>query len=215
MQDDQPAVPDLAGADLNQARRFLDLLDPRGVFTFQTFSDRKNLKRTFYGRDGKPRQSDPFARVRHGTLDAHAAALIDLNRRGVGAFVMVNEGDGVVHENEDTCRVTANVTRVRAVFVDLDGSPVAPVLLSAAPPDWAVQSSPGRWHAYWKVANCPLGQFAAAQIALAAKFNGDTSIQDLPRVMRIPGFLHQKGTPFVSQLYLPEDYARLLENSNG
>ena len=128
---------------------------------------------------------------------------------------MVNEGDGVVHDGEKSCRMTANVTRVRAVFVDLDGAPIAPVLLSAVPPDWAVQSSPGRWHAYWKVTSCPLGQFAAAQIALAAKFNGDASVKDLPRVMRVPGFVHQKGTPFVSQLYLPEDYQGLLENCNG
>ncbi len=201
--------------DLVVSRRFLDLLDPLGVFTFQTFSDREELKRTFIGHDGKRRQYDPFAKVFHGTLDEHAAKLVDLNQHGVGAFVMVNEGDGVVHKGTKTCRLTANVTRVRAVFVDLDGSPIAPVLTGAVQPDWAVQSSLGRWHAYWKVTNCPLGEFTAAQIALATKFNGDASIQDLPRVMRIPGFLHQKGTPFVSQLYLPDDYPRLLENSNG
>jgi hypothetical protein len=99
-----------------------------------------------------------------------------------------------------------NVVRVRAHFVDLDGAPIHPVLEAAVRPDWVVESSPRRWHAYWMVDDCPLWQFQAMQSSLAAKFDGDKTVKDLPRVMRVPGFVHRKGQPFMSTLYLPEQY---------
>ena len=114
--------PDLATAD-----RFLNALDPRGVFTFQTFSDREEDKRTYVDKDGKKKTFDPNARVFHGTLAEHGQQLVELNQRGVGIFVMVNEGDGVVHKGKRTCRTAASVMAIRALFVDLDGSPLEPV----------------------------------------------------------------------------------------
>ena len=185
--------------DLACATRFLDLLDERGGFTFQTFLDS--------GIDAQ--LAGACARVLHGSLDQHAAQLTELNERGSGIFVMVNAGDGVVHAGARTCRATLSVQRVRAVFVDLDGAPIAPALESALPPDWIVQSSPGRWHAYWKVEDCPLSEFSAMQTALAAKYNGDPKVKDLPRVMRLPGFVHQKAQPFCSQLWEPADYQQI------
>ena len=181
---------------LDTAARFLALLDSADDFTFQTFPDPEG-------------ESRPWPRVLHGSLDGHAGELVALNEQGAGIFVMVNAGDGVTHPGSKTCRTAANVTRVRALFVDLDGAPIAPVLTSALPPDWVVQSSPDRWHAYWRVDDCPLDQFASAQAALAAQFHGDPSVKDLPRVMRIPGFLHRKGEPFLSELYLPAEYHRI------
>lgn len=127
---------------------------------------------------------------------------------------MVNAGDGVVHDGANTCRTTANVIKVRALFVDLDGAPITPVLSCPLPPDWAVQSSPGRWHAYWKVQECPLAAFTSAQSALAVKFGGDPIVKDLPRVMRVPGFVHRKAAPFTSRLYLPTDFPTLLEGTH-
>lgn len=47
---------------------------------------------------------------------------------------------------------------------------------------------------------CELAQFGPAQKALAEKFGGDPSVHDLPRVMRLPGFLHRKGEPFCSRI---------------
>jgi hypothetical protein len=94
--------------DLTAAKRFLDALDPSGVFSFQTFG----------GNDG--RKSETLARVLHGTLDQHAATLSALNHQGAGVFVMVNQGDLMG-------RKKANVRRIRALFVDLDGAPLEPV----------------------------------------------------------------------------------------
>jgi hypothetical protein len=189
--------------DLVEAQRFLDLLEAEGVFTFQTFSD-----------SDKARGGACFPRVFHGRLSEHGDNLASLNEAGAGIFVMVNAGDGVTHPGEKTCRAGVNVVRVRALFLDLDGSPIAPPLSSALPPDWVVQSSPGRWHTYWLVDECPLDDFTPTQTALARRFRGDPNVKDLPRVMRIPGFVHRKETPFLSELYLPTDYPNILETQH-
>ena len=178
-------------ARMAAAEKFLTILDSTGVFTFQTFDDDKNRK-------------DPsLARVLHGTLQDCAPELLRLQDRGAGAFVMVNRGDGVLHPGNRTCRTAANVIVVRALFLDLDGSPMEPVL-AALQPDMVLESSPGRWHCYWLVSNCPLADFKARQQQIAVKFNGDRSVNDLPRVMRLPGFLHQKAAPFRTRVAFPE-----------
>jgi hypothetical protein len=187
--------------NLQTASEFLSLLDEHDDFTFQTFPDRKSSIAS----------SASLPSVLHGTLDEHRIRLKQLNDAGAGIFVMVNEGDGEIKPGNKTCRTSANVVRVRALFVDLDGSPLDPVLSCELKPDWVVQSSPYRWHAYWRIAGCPLESFRGAQIALAQKFNADRSVNDLPRVMRVPGFIHHKAEPFTSRLWLPPNYQQISE----
>lgn len=165
--------------DLSAAARFLDLVAEGEAVTFQTFADR--------GKGGAQ------ARILHGYLDEHAVELQRLNAAGAGIFWMVNYGDG-------KGRTAANVTGVRALFVDLDGAPLAPVVACGVQPHAVVESSPGRFHAYWLVTGCTREQFAGLQKALAAKFDGDSSVHDLPRVMRLPGFVHRKGEPFTTRV---------------
>ncbi|MBB1472600.1 primase C-terminal domain-containing protein [Luteimonas sp. MC1782] len=166
-------------ADLTAARPFLDALG--GVFTFQTLPEASGAP---------PRIFEPL----HGSLAEHRSTLMRRNRQGASVLVMANEGDSRGRKKE-------NVTRVRCIFVDLDGSPLEPVNASAIRPSMTVESSPGRFHAYWLVQGMPLHDFTPAQQALAARFNGDTQVCDLPRLMRVPGFLHQKKeVPFQSRL---------------
>jgi len=165
---------------LDQARRFLEVVAGNELVTFQSFDDSEEKRRR-------------LARIIHGTLGQHAAQLTRLNNEGAGVYVMVNRGDGKGRKNE-------NVLSVRAVFIDLDGAPVEPVRNAPVKPHLIVQSSPGRYHAYWKVSDCPLENFGVIQKALAEKFNADTSISDLARVMRLPGFFHRKASPFMSVL---------------
>ena len=77
MKTQPPLIP-----DLGMAETFLNALDPKGRFTFQTFDDNKERK----GRS--------FARIFHGSLSEHAEELAALQQRGAGVFVMINEGDG-------------------------------------------------------------------------------------------------------------------------
>jgi putative DNA primase/helicase len=171
----------LDAPDLEQARTFLALLDPEAEsFTFQTFDD-------------SPAKSRSLAKVWHGSLEELAESLVKLQQAGAGVFVTVNETDG-------QGRKATNIVRVRAVFVDLDGAPVQPVMDCPLAPHIVVESSPGKYHAYWRVDALPLDQFGPIQKAIAARFGGDPSVHDLPRVMRLPGFWHQKGAPSVSRI---------------
>ncbi|MCD9027729.1 AAA family ATPase [Luteimonas sp. BDR2-5] len=164
-----PVVP--ATADRFTASRFLSALDSTaGTFAFRTFADNRKGGGKNYT----------------GTLAEHFDALAAANAAGDGVFVVVNEGG---HK-------AADIARVRAVFVDLDGTPLDAVRRCDLVPHVAVESSPGRFHAYWRVDGLSLDEFASLQRAIAARFEGDKSVNDLPRVMRLPGFQHRKGEPF-------------------
>jgi len=169
---------------------FLDTLvgedDP--CVTFQTFNDSQNC-------GALPPE------VLHGRLSEHDETLRGINGAGGGVFLMVNQGDL-------RGRSAKNVIAVRAVFVDLDGPPLSVIHDSPMKPHIIVESSPGRYHAYWRV-NCPLECFKAVQQGLAHRFSGDPSVCDLSRVMRMPGFYHQKGQRFLTRildLWLTQPY---------
>lgn len=174
----------LPSPDLGQASAFLNALaggDRFARFTFQTFGE------------GSAYGNKALNRVLHGTLAEHATTLIDLNDRGAGVFVMVNEGDG-------KGRKASNVKRVRAVFADFDGAPIAPLDDIDLKPHIVVESSADRWHAYWLVDGLPLSGFTGMQAAIAARFGADPKVKDLPRVMRVPGFFHRKTSSFLTRI---------------
>ena len=172
----------------SEALGFLSALDPdAGAFTFQTFDDDYDRK-------------DPhLALVRHGTLDQHWDRLCELSARGAGVFVTINETDL-------NGRCTNNITRVRALFVDTDGADHAQIL--KADPHLVVETSQGNFHDYWFISNCPMNEFTPAQKVMIGAWETDKSVHDLPRVMRLPGFPHQKvnalkgltGEPFMVRI---------------
>jgi hypothetical protein len=188
--------------DRAEAERFLKALDPTqdAHFCFQTFDDDPKRKKERAGanklrkKQGKPLLKDPLARWRYGTLAEHFDELAKLNARGAGIYVTVNKTDG-------KGRKKSNIMRVRASFVDLDGAPIEPVNSAGIKPHIVVESSPNRFHAYWcYIGRMPLRVFEPLQRGLAARFNGDPAVHDLPRVMRLPGFLHKKAEPFLSRI---------------
>ena len=160
--------------DTVSAKQFLDLLGQGEPFSFVTFDDRKKRK--------------DLARQLQGNLDQHLVDLATLNQLGAGVFVRINATDGRGNRAE-------NVQRVRAVFVDLDGADLNPVMAWKLPPHVVVQTSSGRWHAYWLVHDMHLERFHDVQRALADLFGGDKVVNDLGRVMRLPGFMHCKDIP--------------------
>src|SRR5579872_793611 len=89
------------------AQAFLDAFG-EATFTFQTFDDNSACK------------DRRLVRILNGTIEERFAELESLNRRGAGVFVTINRTDG---KGRESC----NIIGVRAVFVDLDGSPLAPV----------------------------------------------------------------------------------------
>jgi hypothetical protein len=166
--------------DRQQTGLFLSLLDANArskSFDFRTFDDRKNrLRKDLSGN-------------LTGTFDAKEKELLRRNADGAGVFVVINHGG---HSD-------AAVTKVRAVFADTDGAPLEPIV-EALTPHCVIATSPGNFHVYWLVDNqFPLDQFKPIQRAIAHKFGADSAVSNLSRVMRLPGFTHNKGEPFKVQ----------------
>lgn len=157
-----------------QTRAFLKLLDPKAsAFHFRTFDDLKDSKR-------------PGLTVNlSGSFDQVEGKLVSRNAAGAGVFAVINEGG----QKKD------DIYRIRAVFADTDGAPVEPIIQALAP-HAVIQSSPGKYHVYWLVDDdFPLMMFTPIQMAIATKFGTDPAVKDLSRVMRLPGFKHNKKTP--------------------
>jgi hypothetical protein len=168
--------------DCDDARAFIAAVagSPDAAVTFQTFTDRKPSP-------CPAEWKDPLKRVLHGTFDKLKKDLVNLNNQGAGIFLMVNAGDRRGRRAE-------NVVSVTAVFTDDDRNARKP---HALPPSFSVESKAGP-HTYWKLApGVPLDAFTPAQKRLAAYYGTDPSVNDLPRVMRVPGFFHYKGEPFL------------------
>ncbi|HMM36237.1 MAG TPA: virulence-associated E, partial [Thermoanaerobaculia bacterium] len=67
----------------------------------------------------------------------------------------------------------------------------------ALSPSFSVESKAGP-HNYWTLApGAALDAFKPAQQQLSAFYGTDASVNDLPRVMRVPGFFHRKAEPFL------------------
>jgi hypothetical protein len=160
----------------------LRLLAP-GVyrFTFQSYTDCRE-KRDEYKMRGK---RDPLARILHGTLAQHWGELTTLSTAGAGIYVTINETD--FHG-----RAAANIVCVRAYFSDLDGAPLDNLLRFTLRPHFVVHTSDKRFHPYFLIGGASLGQFKTTQQKLAKVLEGDLSVCDLPRVLRLAGFPNQK-----------------------
>ena len=150
-------------------------------FTFQTFDDSAAKRRE-------------LVRVIHGSLEDNLTKLTELNKAGAGIFFCVNETDL-------KGRSSSNVTRVRALFADFDDYDPLREFDYELKPSFVVESSPGKYHCYWLLDDeLPLDQFKPLQKLLASKLGSDPSINNLDRVLRVPGFTHQKGDPFTVQI---------------
>lgn len=181
------SLQDLTAASLlADGARLLAAIAGDSRISFQTFDDK-----------GRNRG----AKILHGTLTQHAEELAALNRTGASINFMVNRGDG-------RGRAADNVLAVRALFVDLDGAPLEPVRSGVLAPHAIVQSSEGKYHAYYLVDGVELADFKPLQRAIATAFDGDMKVSDLGRVMRLPGSFHCKAEPVLCRLLELSDHPR-------
>jgi hypothetical protein len=146
----------------------------------QVFDDR--------GEDGR------LAEWRYGRLTDQAIQkwLVVKIKAGCGVFVTINRTDG-------TGRRRQNVTHYLASFIDLDGKELPtrwPIQ-----PDIIIESSAGRYHVYWLLEpGTDLALWEDTQARLAAYYGGDKKVTDAARVMRVPGFFHQKAELFRTRI---------------
>lgn len=187
--------------DTRAALAFLKALAPGEQVVLQTFDD-------------SDRKAAALARTIPAAAGVIPERLLTACHSGAGAFLCVNRTD------ESGSRKAENITAIRALFVDFDtvdhDRPQRMGDMFALEPSAVIESSPGKHHAYWfldtEAGAFPLEDFTPAQKALAAAFGSDPAIHDLSRVMRLPGFIHQKGEPFQTRTlsmsgkrYAPEE----------
>lgn len=130
------------------------------------------------------------ARPRRGTLNQCWPELCQMNAQGFGIYATIAETNGGTG-NE-------HVTGFRAQYIDLDGIDANQRFTNACAwdmqPQFYVQSSPGKFHIYWKVEkHGDPARFTTVQRKLVTKFNGDPTVIDPARIMRLPGSLHMKN----------------------
>jgi hypothetical protein len=186
MSAEQISVAQFPTIKREDAQRYLLALDDQvEQFTFQVFDDHEK------------RKDKTLARVVHGTFGQRYTALVDYSRRGAGVFVTVNETNLLGRTKE--C-----ITAVRSYFADLDGAPLENIIRLNLTPHIITQTSPGRYGVVYNITDALLDEenFKRTQLALAELFESDASVCDLPRVMRLPGFPHQKNPQkrFITQI---------------
>lgn len=155
-------------------------------FWLQTFDDKKKDK-TLVG--------DWFVSFEDTLTPFPMHDLEGVNNKNAGIYFCVNQ---LKHIHKK--RTADNVEAIRAFFVDLDGADCEPVLRGNLLPNIEVCSSNGRWHYYWIMEDFVAADrrlFKELQRTIAVRFNGDPSVSDLCRVMRLPGFYNMKGDPFM------------------
>lgn len=189
------AAPAIQSPDRSEAERFLAILDESAEsFCFRVFDD-------------NPARKDPrLAAKIDGALDDVWPQLLAKQAQGCGVYVVANAGE----------QTSDSIYKVRAVFADTDGAPLDPIIACGLEPHVIVESSPGNWHVYWLVDGLALDAFRDVQRSIAARFGTDKSVNDLSRVMRLPGLYHQKGEPFRSRIIhesgvIPYTAERILE----
>jgi len=173
-----------------------------GFKTFQTFSDNKDFKsKTNLTRQVSIKEnvypSGDFD-FTQPVMDANIIiGLEKLNELGAGIYMTIAETDG-------RGRKTENITKIRSCFADLDEVPLPKSFEER--PSMIVETSPGKHHVYYFTVldddhyGVPLQAFRPLQESIAKKFGGDPVVKDLPRILRVPGFFHNKKEPFMSRV---------------
>ena len=173
--------------NFDEAKKHLSILGGE-TFTFQVFADREDsniVPKNISAVDARSRN--------------HYFTLLEKdNNAGAGIFVTVNETDGKGRKYE-------NITRVRSLFADLDGAPLDNLCRIPLQPHMIIESSPGKYHPYWLVSDFPKDRFTIYQKRIAELIDGDIVVNDLPRVLRLAGFIHRKGEAFQTRIIQHND----------
>jgi hypothetical protein len=173
--------------DIDQARRFLNNLDESGVYTFLTVWRRDDSRS-----DG---------RLFHGTLDAY---LVKNRQKNETDFYEVTV---TVNRTDLKGSAAKNITAVRAIYVDLDDVPLQNIYKFGLLPSAVIETSPGRHHVLWFVeeGSVTIDQYKDFAKKLARLFEADEQATNITNGVRVPGFYHNKGEKFLSQLIEEHD----------
>lgn len=118
--------------------------------------------------------------------------LCDRNRAGWDIFIGMNP-----LKRDAGRRSKEQIREVRHLYLDLDENAEAALRnvrdsLAAPPPNFVLDTSPGKHQVVWKVAGADAGKAESLLRALASHFGSDPAATDVTRVLRLPGFVNRK-----------------------
>ena len=175
-------------ASKSRIKRSLKLLFGERDFIFQS-----------YGPKGK---EQPPIHPDSARLSASSKAIAQLARisdQGMNVAVVPNVMDGDRRRKEDA-------REIRYLFADCDKPGHTPnsLMTLAVTPTFVVETSPKRFHVYWRIEGCSVAEFSAVQRSIAHSLGSDASVSDPSRAMRLPGTVNvNHEPPFVARLLHP------------
>ena len=166
------------GDELDQAQLFTDTLHGNEALNWRCIHSQHKKTKVFCGE-----------------LDSQRQSLNTLNQSGFNVFITLNQTDGVGV-------AASNIVGITALFADLDGMPLENIINFPFEPTIINETSPGKYHAIYKINGLALNDFTRCQSAVAGAIGSDPAVCDLPRIIRVPGFKHTKGQsmPFASRM---------------
>lgn len=159
--------------------------------------------RLFHDKDKKY----PALKLR-GRLSDLAETLKQYNINGYGVCININAFKDTATKN------LSDIDFIRTHVVDLDDVLTSQASYQAAttsdlPPHFAVQTSTGKFHLYWLVKPYTGNDFyKEQQEKFLTLYGGDSKIIDATRVLRVPGFYHNKKEPHLVTCWKISDRER-------
>lgn len=133
--------------------------------------------------------------------------LQNLNKQGAGIFFAYN---GIKEK-----RLIENVTQINAWAMEVDNIPkedqYKKLIKCPLSPSIIVESA-NSYHSYWLAKNGTIQNAKKINTALCQYFNSDPALKDISRLLRIPGFYHNKREPFLVKAILTDYENRFTED---
>lgn len=154
------------------------------------------LSRKLYALKENPSEYDRFLEV-HTETEAQR-----LNQDGFAIYWCVNEFQGP--------RRISNLKKINSWYVEFDdGDKEAQwekIKKSPIIPSLVVESARG-YHVYWNAVDATPENYRAIEERIIHKLGADPRVKDLTRVLRAPGYLHQKGEPFEVKIKFQSEFS--------
>jgi hypothetical protein len=192
----------MTGFNPNDTRRHIELLTGKrnAVMNFRTIPESEVTVRRVYSTLKETR-----AKMRlkfRGSFAELRDTLERRNRDGFAIYYTLNETDGKGTK-------AANMVAARALILDLDGAPLPDAWEIA--PHLIIETSRGKHQCLWIIERTTdLAAVEAINRRLALHYDGDPSVSDSARVLRLAGFVHQKPgrKPFTSRIVKANEFDR-------
>ena len=143
-----------------------------------------------------PKKGNTKIKPQHMTITVNEKSVIELaaiSHQGATVSVVPQRMDGKGRSKD-------NVERIRYLVVDLDRqTSLTEIEQLAIQPNIIVETSPGRFHLYYRV-KCKLKNFSKYAKAIARVLGGDLQVCDLARAFRIAGTINWKNKPVQAKL---------------